>query len=90
MHRGAEYRPRVLLRSDRYKRYQGKDGNTTDEVVETKVRQIVDYVDNDVVFSDVLNVAKNGAWSNTTIEYLLENKLFQSSPSLPSCLLTRV
>ena len=55
--------------------YQGKDGNTTDEVVETKVRQIIDYVDNDAVFSDVLNISKNGSWSNTTFDYLLENKL---------------
>ncbi len=59
--------------------YQGKDGNATDEVVETKVRQIVDYVDNDAVFSDVLNVSKNNSWSNTTIEYLLDNKLIDPS-----------
>lgn len=59
--------------------YQGKDGNTTDEVVETKVRQLIDYVDNDAVFSDVLNVSKDNSWSNTTIEYLLENNLLDPS-----------
>ena len=59
--------------------YQGKDGNTTDEVVETKIRQIIDYVDNDAVFSDVLNVSKDNSWSNTTIEYLLENNLLDPS-----------
>lgn len=55
--------------------YQGRDGNTTDEVVETKVRQLIDYVDNDAVFADSLNITKDQAWSNTTIEYLLENGL---------------
>ena len=59
--------------------YQGKDGNTTDEVVETKVRQIVDYVDNDAIFADSLNITKDQAWSNTTIEYLLENRLLDPS-----------
>ena len=59
--------------------YKGRNGNTSDEVVETKVRQLIDYVDNDAVFADVSNISKDNAWSNTTIEYLLENKLLDPS-----------
>lgn len=58
---------------------QGNTGTDGDTLVETKVRQIIDYVDTDVEFSDLDNVSKDKSWSNITIEYLLENKLLDPS-----------
>lgn len=55
--------------------YLGKNGSQSDDVVETKVHQLIDYVDNDAVFTDLENIAKDQTWSTTTIEYLLENNL---------------
>ena len=46
-----------------------------DIIVKTKVHQIVDYVDTDVDFKDTENVLRDQSWLNTTIEYLLDNKL---------------
>lgn len=41
-----------------------------DKVVTTRVRQIVDYVDNDGIFSAELNNAKDHSWKNTTVTEL--------------------
>lgn len=42
----------------------------TDKVVTTRVRQIVDYVDNDGIFSAELNNAKDHSWKNTNVTEL--------------------
>ena len=41
-----------------------------DKVVTTRVRQIVDYVDNDGIFSAELNNAKDHSWKNTNVTEL--------------------
>lgn len=49
--------------------YDGNDTND-DFVVTSTVRQLVDYVDNSVVFSGNLNNFENSSWSNITTEEL--------------------
>ena len=45
--------------------YRHKKG-TNDKIVTTKVRQIVDYVDNDAVFSTEYNSEQNHSWKSAT------------------------
>ena len=42
-------------------KYYGTYNSTTDKIVETRVDQIISYVDNDLVFSPEENTASNGA-----------------------------
>lgn len=59
--------------------YQGANHddsyNWSDKVVTTKVKQVIDYVDNDVVFSQMDNIAKDASWANTTTADLTDNRL---------------
>lgn len=41
-----------------------------DYIVTSRVRQLVDYVDNDVVFDGTLNASANMSWGTTTVEEL--------------------
>ena len=50
--------------------YFGKDGNQDDAVVTTKVRQLVDYIDNDMTFDGMMNASANTSWSNVTVAEL--------------------
>lgn len=45
---------------------------TDDAIVTTKVRQLVDYIDNDVSFSGMMNSTPNTSWSNITTSDLSE------------------
>ena len=49
--------------------YTGTPGDN-DVIVTTKVRQIVDYADNDSVFTSNINTENNHIWRNTTITEL--------------------
>ena len=57
--------------------YLGTEGTYSDDtiLVESTIHQIMDYVDPDVEFIDTDNISENQAWSTTTIDYLLTNKL---------------
>ena len=60
--------------------YSGRyamDGSGTcdDAIVETTVHKLVDYVDNDVVFSSMANIGKDGSWTNTTTVELNDKAL---------------
>ena len=50
--------------------YYGKDDAGTDKVVTSRVRQVVDYLDNDVEFSGTQNASKDMSWSSVTIDEL--------------------
>lgn len=50
-----------------------------DSIVTTKVRQLIDYVDNDAVFKTTDNVEINSSWKSTTAEELLNNKVIDSA-----------
>lgn len=53
--------------------YTGKtDGN---EIVQTRVRQIVDYVDTDAIFSTSMNASMNKTWKTTNATELAGNGL---------------
>lgn len=55
-------------------KYLGKayyTGNsTTDQIVTTRVRQVVDYIDNDAVFTQEKNNSKDHSWRNTSLNEL--------------------
>lgn len=51
--------------------YTNNAGN--DKVVTTRVRQIIDYVDNNGIFSAELNNAKDHSWKNTNVTELTGN-----------------
>ena len=61
--------------------YLGKRDAYTqaDTVVITKVRQLLDYVDNDAVFKSTENMEKNVSWRNITPQELLDNKVINAS-----------
>ena len=64
--------------------YSGKyamdaSGKCDDAIVETTVHKLVDYVDNDVVFSSMVNTGKDGSWTNTTSQELKDRALIDSS-----------
>ena len=44
--------------------------NDDDRVVTSTVRQLVDYVDNDVTFSQMANASANTSWSASTVKEL--------------------
>ena len=48
--------------------YSGIEGS--DKVVTTRVRQVVDYIDNDAVYTQALNTGKDHSWRNTSINEL--------------------
>lgn len=50
-----------------------------DTIVTTKVRQLIDYVDNDIVFKGSENTNLNSSWKSITADELLNNKVIESS-----------
>lgn len=54
---------------------QGVGIRPDEVIVKTEVHQMIDYIDPDVEFKDVDNITRNQSWTNTEIEYLLENHL---------------
>ena len=54
--------------------YNGKEAKGNDEVVATKVRQLIDYVDNDAVFTALYNMNVDQSWSTITEEQLVGTK----------------
>lgn len=50
--------------------YYGQDGNQNDSVVTSTVRQLVDYIDNDVDFNEAINSEPNTSWSTIKAEQL--------------------
>ena len=50
------------------KYYTGNIEN--DKIVTTRVRQVIDYVDNDAIFASADNMTDNHYWKNTTIQEL--------------------
>ena len=61
--------------------YLGKRDAYTqnDTIVSTKVRQLIDYVDNDAVFKVAENSTKNSSWRNITAQELLDGKVINDS-----------
>jgi len=62
--------------------YLGKQGvgvRPDETIVKTEVHQMVDYVDPDVVFTDLNNVSRDQSWTNTQIQTLLDDKLIDPS-----------
>ena len=53
--------------------YTGEPREDRDTIVTTKVRQLIDYVDNDAVFSSNENQESNHIWLNTSINELKGN-----------------
>ena len=51
--------------------YTGNVGNDT--IVTTRVRQVVDYVDNDLVFTPAMNATEDHVWKNTNVTELAGN-----------------
>jgi hypothetical protein len=51
--------------------YTGNVGR--DVVVTTRIRQLVDYVDNDAIFASADNTTKDHSWKNTTVTELTGN-----------------
>ena len=62
---------------ENYGKYLGKSyysGDTNgDAIVTTRVRQVVDYVDNNAIFIAAENLESNHSWRNTTITELTGN-----------------
>ena len=50
-----------------------------DDLVKTKARQMIDYVDNDAVFKASNNTGKDYSWKSVTVDELLSDKLIDSS-----------
>ena len=61
--------------------YLGKrdNYNQADEIVTTKARQLIDYVDNDSVFKASDNTGIDSSWKSVTADELLEGKMIDSS-----------
>ncbi len=53
--------------------YQGTSANGRDKVVTAKVRQLVDYVDNDAVFTATDNNGIDSSWRNVSINEITGN-----------------
>jgi len=63
--------------------YYSSSVNDNDAVVNTKVGQIIDYIDNGLRFDQSINTADNNSWYSTTDDYLYHNdvidkKIFQT------------
>ncbi len=54
---------------------QGVGLRPDEVIVTTKVHQMIDYVDPDVEFSNINNATRDQNWTNTEINYLLDNGL---------------
>ena len=60
-----------MLKSGNYSDIANAKGN--DGLVKTKVDQIIDYVDNDAIFTQQMNSAENKLWKNTNVTELAGN-----------------
>ena len=54
---------------------QGVGVRADETIVKTEIHQMIDYVDPDVEFTDMDNIAIDQSWTNTNIAYLLESHL---------------
>ena len=52
--------------------YNGTEAKGNDDVVKTKVRQLVDYIDNDAVYTQAYNSNRDHSWKVTTERELLD------------------
>ena len=72
--------------------YTGNTNNELETVVSTRVRQLIDYVDNDAVFTQELNTGDDHSWRTTTSTELKGNgrksQVLISSTVLPEYDLT--
>lgn len=53
--------------------YTGDENDSNNRIVTSKIRQLVDYVDNDATFTEEYNGENNHLWKNTTINELSGN-----------------
>lgn len=53
--------------------YQGPNADGKDEIVTVRVRQLVDYVDNDAVFTAAYNNGVDSSWRNISINEITGN-----------------
>lgn len=58
---------------------QGVGVRADETIAKTKIHQMIDYIDPDVEFVDVNNISKDNSWTNTDVNYLLNNKLIDPS-----------
>ena len=54
-----------------------------DEIVTSKIKQVIDYVDNDVVFSQLDNTDVDASWGNITTPELEERRLIDNDITTP-------
>lgn len=59
--------------------YLGSQASDKDVIAKTKIYQMINYIDPDIEFSNTNNLSKDQSWSNTEIEYLLDNHLIDPS-----------
>lgn len=60
--------------------YQGANSDSSiDSIVTTKVHQLIDYIDNDAVFTAALNTGVDASWRNITVEEINDDKLLDIS-----------
>ena len=65
------YLGRVYYKGDKL----SEDIMNQDKIVETRVDQLIDYVDNDAVYEQVRNSGVNASWKVATIDELYEDKV---------------
>ena len=73
----GEYLGTIYYYGENRELFDYNDDSTIEEdyIVTSRVRQLVDYVDNDVVFDQSLNDTANMSWSTITTEKLLNNHI---------------
>ena len=59
--------------------YDANGSNDEDSVVTSTIRQLVDYIDNDVTYSSAQNASANSSWSNITTGNLSDMTALGSS-----------
>ena len=59
--------------------YYSSSVNGNDAVVNTKVGQIIDYIDNGLRFDQSINTADNNSWYSTTDDYLYHNDVIDKN-----------
>ena len=61
------------------KTYYASTVDNSDKVVNTRVGQIIDYVDTGLTFEQDINTAENSSWYPTTDDYLYHNDVLDKS-----------
>lgn len=59
--------------------YYSNSVNGNDAIVNTKVGQIIDYIDNGLRFDQSINTADNNSWYSTTDDYLYHNDVIDKN-----------